>query len=298
MRYFQTLLVLVILGFTANAQQLNSSSLYDMYGTLHNPAVAGANKYASIGVSYRKQWESMPGSPETALVFGNTYLPKAKLGVGGYIYSDKTGPTKRTGAQLAISYHIPFKKGGNLSFGFEGRGQQFTYDKVKLQQYLGNDPVVAGSENRFKFDAGFGVAFTMNNFQIGASVAQLLQSQLDLYEGTGTPTQQARLYRHYYFHANYTHTLDEMTKITPNVLYIYLPNAPKEFQGGLRVEHNNLFWYGLTWRARQSWMISAGLKLKQRFNIGYSFDIYKTPLSTYDGGSYGHEIMLRYDFIK
>ena len=86
--------------------------------------------------------------------------------------------------------------------------------------------------------------------------------------------------------------------IIPHILAIYLPNAPTELQGGFRIEHHNLFWYGLALKKEQSWMISAGLRLKQRFNIGYSFDIYTTPLSVYNSGSGGHEVMLRYDFIK
>jgi hypothetical protein len=92
--------------------------------------------------------------------------------------------------------------------------------------------------------------------------------------------------------------VDQTTRIIPNLLFIYLPNAPLEVQGGARVEHNNIFWYGLTWRAEQAWLISAGVRIKQRFNIGYSFDIYYSPLSVYDDGSNGHEIMLRYDFLK
>lgn len=298
MKHIKILLLFCLVAGTANSQQLNNSSFFDLHGTIHNPASVGAKKVGSIGGSYRKQWDGMPGGPQTGLVYANTYLSKAKIGVGAYLYSDITGPTRRNGIQTAYAYHIDFKKGGVLSFGIEARVQQFSYDQVKLQSILGTDPVVAGSDSRFKFDAGFGMAFTLPNFQIGVSVAQLLQSKLDLYEGTGSPTEQARLYRHYYLHSNYTYELDEATKLIPNLLYIYFPNAPYELQVGARMEHNNLFWYGLTWRARQSWMISAGLRLKERFNLGYSFDIYRTPISTYNEGSYGHEIMLRYDFLK
>lgn len=298
MKHIAFLFVLFLAAVTVNAQQLAASSFYDMHGVLHNPATVGTKKYATIGGSFRTQWSGMPGGPQTGLIFGNTYMPKAKLGVGAYLYTDQTGPTKRNGAAAAISYHIPFKRGGNLSFGIEARGQQFSYDQVKLRAILGADPALSGSDTRFKFDAGVGVAFTTSNFQIGVSVAQLLQTKLDLYEGTAATTEQARLYRHYYLHTNYTYELDENTKIIPNLLVIYFPNAPDEIQGGVRVEHNNLFWYGLSYRARQSWMLSAGLRLAQRFNLGYTFDIYRTPLSQFDGGSNAHELMLRYDFIK
>lgn len=83
------------------------------------------------------------------------------------------------------------------------------------------------------------------------------------------------------------------TEITPNFLFIYLPNAPIEFQGGVRVEHNDLFWWGLSFRAKQSFILSAGVNIQKRFTLGYSFDVYKSPLTLFDGGANAHELMLR-----
>ena len=187
----------------------------------------------------------------------------------------------------------------SFSIGLEARFQQFSIDKAKLQNSLGpNDPVLAGADSRFKGDAGFGLAYTNKKFQAGVSVSQLIQTKLNFYTGNLSPTEEGRLYRHYYLHSNYSWDVDDITVITPHFLLIYLPNAPAEVQGGFRVEHSKLFWYGLTWRAKQAWLISAGVHIKERFNIGYSFDIYTSPLSIYDKGSNGHEIMLRYDFIK
>ncbi|HEX6334502.1 MAG TPA: PorP/SprF family type IX secretion system membrane protein [Flavisolibacter sp.] len=302
MRYFLSLLILLSGVVVVNAQQLTTSSMFDMYGVLHNPATAGSAQHGVIGGNYRKLWDAMPGGPETALLFGSGYLKKSRLGIGGYVYTDKTGPTSYKGLELAIAYHIPLKNNTTFSLGLEGRAQQFSFDRAKLAASLNTggtvDPVIAGDENRFKGDAGFGVAINNQKFQFGASVSQLIQSKLNLYEGTGTPNEEGRLYRHYYLHGNYRWKVDEATNIVPNLLMIYLPNAPLELQGGARVEHHNLFWWGVTWRSNQAWLISAGLKIKQRFNIGYSFDLYNTPLSVYDGGSQGHEIMLRYDFMK
>jgi type IX secretion system PorP/SprF family membrane protein len=290
----------------AIAQQQQTSSLYDLQGIFHNPALAGVNKYTSIGMSYRAMWDGMPGGPQTGTLFGSFYMPSAKVGLGGYIYSDKTGPTSRTGIQTAYAYHVPLRNDASFSIGIEARGQQFSFDKAKLQSSLGNDPILGSDGSRFKFDAGLGVAFTSKKFQVGAAVSQLIQSKLDFYTlnlGSGSAplperTTEAKFYRHYYFHGLYNWKVDENTVITPNFLFIYLPNAPLEFQGGARVEHRELFWWGVALRARQSWMLSAGVHVKKKFTIGYSFDIYSTPLSTFDRGSSAHEILLRYDFLK
>jgi type IX secretion system PorP/SprF family membrane protein len=281
----------------AYSQQLMTASLYDMHGNLHNPAAAGAGKHSVVGVSYRTMWEGIDGGPKTAILFGSGYLKGSNLGIGGYVYSDKTGPTKRTGLQAAVAYHIGLANDATFSIGIEGRFQQFSIDKGKLMQSLGtNDPVLAGDDSRFKGDAGFGLAYNGKKLQVGASVSQLIQSKLDFYTGNLSRTEEGRLYRHFYLHGSYQVFTDGTTKLIPNVLFIYLPNAPLEFQGGVRVEYKDLLWWGLALRARQSWMVSGGIKIQKKFTIGYCFDIYSTPLSVFDGGHNGHELLLKYQF--
>jgi type IX secretion system PorP/SprF family membrane protein len=297
MKYLLPLL-LFLTGLTCSAQQLNTTSFYELYTVLHNPATAGSAQHGIIGASFKTQWQSIPGSPKTALVYGQTFLSSSNLGVGGYLYHDVTGPTSRTGLQMAYAYHIRVKEKSSLSFGLEARLQQLRFDMAKLLAELGGiDPVTTDLSNRQKADAGFGIAYTSPKWQVGASVTQLLQTKYKLYEVAGTLSEQSRFYRHYYLHAAYKWKSDEATHLIPNVLFIYLPNAPLEIQTGLRVAHDDLLWYGLNWRWRQGWMVAAGVKLKKKFSIGYSFDLYKSPRSIYEKGSTGHELLLLYELL-
>jgi type IX secretion system PorP/SprF family membrane protein len=299
MKRFSIILVMLTATFIAKAQQMPITSFYDMYGHIYNPSTAGVEKYGQIGATFRKQWSGIPGGPQTVSLFGSTYFDKVRMGLGGYLYNDQTGPTHRTGLLLNYAYHIPTGNDGTFSLGIQGIFQQFGYDKEKLSNSLGAiDPVLASTDNRFRGDAGFGVSYTGKKLQIGASVSQLIQSQLKFYDGAGTPTEEGRLYRHYYGFANYKWNVDGETKIIPHALVVYLPNAPTEFQGGVRVEHQDLFWWGGSYRVNQSWMLSAGIRLKSRMNIGYTYDMYTTPVSGYERGSSAHEVMLRYDFKK
>jgi len=298
MKRILSILLLSLTMHTVQAQQLMNSSLYDLQGNLHNPAVAGLQQQTVLGASYRSMWSGIEGSPVTALVFGSTYLQKAKIGVGGYLYSDVTGPTSRRGIQTSYAYHIPMQNGAQFSVGLEARFQQFAIDKAMLIDALGNDPVMGGAATRFKGDAGLGVAYTSAKWQLAASVSQLIQSKLDFYTGNLQRNEEARLYRHFYLHGSYQWQVDANTRIIPNFLVIYLPNAPTELQAGARVEHRELFWWGLSLRARQSWMLSTGIKLQKKMTIGYSFDIYSTPLSVFDQGPNAHELLLRYQLSK
>lgn len=298
MKHFIVLAVFVGAVATAKAQQLQTSSMYDMQGVLHNPSTAGVYQHGMVGASYKSQWSSFSGSPKTATVFGSFDMPKHNIGLGGYLYNDKTGPTTRTGIQLAIAKHIPLANGAKFSLGIEAKGLQYSIDRAKLSTTLGADPALGTSDNQFKFDAGFGISYTGKRLQVGASVSQLVQSKLGFYTGTLTTSEEARLYRHYYLHGSYKWNADASTTITPNFMLIYLPNAPTEFVGGVRIEHNEVFWWGVALRAKQSFILSAGVNIHKKFTLGYSFDIYNTPISVYDAGSNGHEILLRYNIFK
>ena len=298
MKRILSMLLLSLTIHTVQAQQLMNSSLYDLQGNLHNPAVAGLQQQTVLGASYRSMWSGIEGSPVTALVFGSTYLQKAKIGIGGYLYSDVTGPTSRRGIQTSYAYHIPMQNGAHFSVGLEARFQQFAIDKAMLIDALGTDPVMGGAATRIKGDAGLGVVYTSAKWQLGASVSQLIQSKLDFYTGNLQRNEEARLYRHFYLHGSYQWQVDANTRIIPNFLVIYLPNAPTELQAGARVEHRELFWWGLSLRARQSWMLSTGIKLQKKMTIGYSFDIYSSPLSVFDQGPNAHELLLRYQLSK
>jgi type IX secretion system PorP/SprF family membrane protein len=197
-----------------------------------------------------------------------------------------------------VAKHIHLNSGGIFSLGIESRLQQYSIDRAKLMETLGNDPALGTSDNRFKYDAGFGLSYTSKKFQVGASVSQLVQSKLDFYTGNMSVTEEARLYRHYYFHGKYVWNVDSNTSITPNLLVIYLPNAPTEVVGGIKVEHNKLLWWGLGYRSTQSWMLSAGLHIKEKITLGYSFDIYRNPVGYFNNGANAHEFMLRYNFMK
>jgi type IX secretion system PorP/SprF family membrane protein len=297
--HMQLLLLLFFFRQNAMSQQLNSSSLFDMYGVLHNPAAAGTNPFTVVGATYKSQWQSMPGSPKTALVFASMPMNKLNIGVGGYLFSDVTGPTRRTGMEMAYAYHIKSSSGNIFSLGLEGRFQQYSIDRAKLENSLGaNDPVLSGEESKIKGDLGFGIQYKTDKILIGLSGSQLVQSKFNEYGNIGTEATASKNYRHFYLQSSYKIDVDDATSVIPNVMGVYIPNAPGEFAGGVRVVHRNLFWYGLTWKVKQSWMVSAGLKIAERLNVGYSFDIYATPLDVFSGGSNGNELMLRYEFLK
>lgn len=298
MRKYSLIVLLVGCMSMVHAQQIQMSSLADMQGLFYNPSMAGVNQKLAMGVTYRTQWTGTTGNPKTATAFGSFDLPEHKIGLGGYIFNDQTGATSRTGIEVAFAKHLPINDNAQFSIGIEGRGVQYSIDVAKLSQTLGNDPVLNSGGNKFKADAGFGISYSSKKLQLGASVSQLIQSKLGFYSGSLSPTEEGKLYRHYYFHGNYKWTVDDAAVIIPSFLVVYLPNAPMEFQGEVRMEHSEIFWWGVGARIHQGIILSAGVHIKKKFTVGYVFDIYNTPYSVYENGANAHELMLRYDLAK
>ncbi|HBE43388.1 MAG TPA: hypothetical protein DDW27_19745, partial [Bacteroidales bacterium] len=127
----------LLLNFSARAQQLPVYSQYIYNKFLINPAVAGSDGYTSWNLTAREQWVGYSGAPRTFSFSGQTRLlkrsyilkqpsarkqvfrPKSdgKVGLGGYIFSDRNGLIKRTGLQGSYAYHMWLQNSTQLSFG-------------------------------------------------------------------------------------------------------------------------------------------------------------------------------------
>ena len=298
MRKSALLIFLLVTAYGASAQQLHFMSQYLQHNSMLNPAAAGIANKNMMGVSYRSQWSSFPGSPRTFMVYGDANLEKLNAGIGAYAYRDETGPTSRTGVQLAYSYHIISRdQKQKIGLGIELRGLQYAIDKGKILTALGNDPALGGPSSKFGFDAGAGIYYTDEKLSMGAAVSQLIQSKLQLADVPNAKIS-GKLYRHYNFLANYKIQTGDDIFFIPNALVRIIENSPAEFEAGLKIDYQDKIWVAGIYKVKQLFSLQTGFKLEDRLNLSYSYDLYSTPLSIYDGGSGAHEIGLRYDFGK
>ena len=298
MRKFITLIALICLTTGAFSQQLHFTSQYLQHNAMYNPAAAGISKQDLLGISYRSQWSSFPGNPRTFMIYGDFSLTKMKAGIGAYIYRDETGPTSRTGIQLAYSYHIKTGANSRLGVGLELRALQFAVDKSKLQESLGsNDPILGGKDKKLGIDAGAGVYWTNDRLSVGAAVSQLIQSKLELANVPGAK-EGGKLYRHYNFTANYRIQTGDDIYIIPNAMARVIEHSPSEFDFGVKIDYQDKIWWAMSWRVKQFWSLQAGFRILQRVRLTYSYDYYATPISVYAGGTGAHEVGLQFGFKK
>lgn len=298
MRKLLLIALLLPAGYFSKAQQLHFTSQYMQHNSMYNPGAAGIANRNMIGLSYRNMWESFPGNPTTYMAYGDANLKKMNAGLGAYIYRDQTGPSSRTGAQLAYSYHItPSSEKYKLGIGLEFRGLQYAIDKTKISASLTNDPVLSGADSKFAFDAGAGIYFTNYKLSMGAAVSQLMSSKIALADVPGVITE-GKLYRHYNFIANYKWNTGEDIYLIPNAMVRVIEHAPTEYEFGMIAKYQDLLWWGVNYRVKQSWCLQAGIKILKKVSFGYSYDYYKTPVSVYVGGAGAHELGIQFDLNK
>ena len=289
---------IISFNYYSQGQQLHFTNQYLQHNSMYNPAAAGIANKDMIGISYRNMWSSFPGNPRTFMIYADKALEKLNAGVGAYLYRDETGPTSRTGAQLAYSYHIKSNNSNNkFGLGLELRALQFALDKNKLNASLGSDPVLAGSSNKLAIDAGAGVYFTNGKLSAGAAVSQLIQSKLTL-ANVSNASSSGKLYRHYNFNVNYKIQTGDDIYLIPNALVRVIENSPSEYEFGMNVNYQEKIWWGLGWRIDQFWTLQAGLKILNRVSLTYSYDYYQTPLSMFSGGAGAHELGLKFYLEK
>jgi type IX secretion system PorP/SprF family membrane protein len=293
------LLLCSALAYKAGAQQIFAISQYVQHNFIYNPAAAGAADNPSVGGLYRKMWSGIDGGPQTTILYGDTYFEKKKVGLAAFVYDDKTGPTDRTGGQINVSYSVDLQgdKTKRLMFGFGGMFMQYKLDKAYIAEDLPNDPLLNAPASKFTGDLSAGVYLRTPTINIGVSAEQILQSKLGFIDATnGNP--QGKLYTHYFFMADYNIRTDDEDVLIPNALLKFQPNTPVDFQGGVKLMHQDFLWIGLGYHYQQSYTVYAGVKIAHQFEIGYAYDQYQTPLSVFDNGGAGNELSLRYFFIK
>lgn len=297
-KLYKSILLISILSMSGNvmAQQLFKLSQYVEHSFLHNPGAVGANGFGTVGGAYRSQWSGIDGGPVTAVLFADKYFASKNTGIGIILYTDKTGPTSRTGGELNLSYSVKLGGDKRLMIGVGGQVIQFKVDKSKIAASIPNDPLLASNGSAIKGDAQAGIYYCSNTFNLGISAKQLIQSKLNFIKTAANPN--GRLYRQYFGTASYYIRTDEDNVLLPHVEIRYQPEAPVDYEGGLILYHKDLLHFGFSYHYQQSYTAFLGIKIRHKLSISYAYDFYNKPVSGFETGYGAHEVMLRYFFTR
>lgn len=297
MKKIFAILVLLVAVVQLNAQQLPHYSNYMLNDYPMNPAVGGSNPYF-VGMSNnRYQWIGITDAPRTYMLSVNGPTRNLKMGLGGLLFTDIVGPTRRTGLYASYAYHLKLNEKIRLSLGLSAGLLQFMVDGSKLTLHDPHDNVISsGVESVFMPDFGAGVyAYSIDKkWYVGASVPQILQSKIRF--SNYTSSELSKLATHYYVTAGYKFPLGDDFKVEPSVCLKYVTPAPFQFDLGLRAIYKDKIWLGGAFRYLDAISAIVGFTMQENLTFAYSYDFTTTDIKKYSTGT--HELMIGIKFHK
>jgi type IX secretion system PorP/SprF family membrane protein len=305
------LILLLNLQQSIKAQLTPIYSQYMLNGFILNPALAGADGCEILNLISRQQWVGYDDYPRTNWISFQTriikrkYLIKnflgkkklkpkttGKVGIGGYLYNDRTGFINRNGGQFSYAYHINLdNKNTQLSLGLAARFYQLTFNRSLIVLANQNDVYLNSvtSKNYFIPNFSAGANLLGNSYYVGVSAAELLQSKLMIngqyLNGYTNPMV-------FYVQAGYLFNLSPKYVLEPSVLEVLeQDNSLTTFT--LKVTYNSNFWMGVSFRTNMDVVYIVGFKYSYYY-FSYAFDYPLTSLSTQNFGT--HEISIALKF--
>jgi type IX secretion system PorP/SprF family membrane protein len=286
-----------------------SQYLYNKF--MINPAVAGSDGYTSFNLTAREQWVGYAGAPRTFSFSGQTRLLKrpllmkkskrnwvyrpptdGRVGLGGYVFSDKHGLVQRTGFQATYSYHLWLQNSTQLSFGLAFTGYHFKLNEKEIELEDPNDPLLNSDFRRGIFvpDAGVGAYLLNARYSVGFSADQLFQAALKI----GSPIyNRYTMRRQYYIFGNYSFEQGIYNEIQPSLIIKMSEQLRPQADIGLTYINNQSFWAGIAYRTSKAIIANIGVKYQKIF-FGYAFDFTLQEIQRVTYGT--HEITIAVKF--
>lgn len=292
-----SLVLLILVVVQVEAQQLPQYSNYMINNYAMNPAVAGSNPYFEGVSTNRYQWVGLTDAPRTYILTAHGPSKSLNMGLGGQVYTDIVGPTRRTGFSLSYAYHMKMTEKVKLSLGLSAGMVQFMVDGSKVALRDPGDLVITnGIQSVISPDFGAGIyAYsTDKKWYIGASVPQILQSNINFVE-VSTATL-SKMTRHYYITGGYKFNLNTDFVLEPSACIKYASPAPLQFDLGLRAIYHDKMWIGSAFRYLDAVAMMVGYKLQENMTFVYSYDFTTSNVRKYSSGT--HELMIAIRFHK
>ncbi len=298
MKISKVLLVLVVLVLcvvTGQAQQYNRRTQFNQNPYFINPAYAGTQIYTPMYLSYRNQWTGFENAPVT--YFFSTHFSMANnFGGGVNIIRDETGGAiSNTQVELTASYSVDLSSNNAFSMGLSSLINQFFFDGTELVLRDSNDPVfTGGKEQSLNFDGNVGLMLYGENYFLGLSIPQFLQSKYNI-KSSDNILYKNKNFRHYYLTAMYNFDMTDDIQFTPSVLVKYLKASLPQVDLAVQLKMKDMVTLGIGYRHRDALTTSLGLKFND-FLISYAFDY--TISNAQLLSPYTHEVTLGYNIQR
>lgn len=258
-RLFVSILVLIVCA-RLKGQQFTQFSSYLINSMGINAAYTGSKDATEFLANYRKQWITLPGSPQTISLNGNGFFKERNIGLGGALLSDKIGGTKTTNIAFNGSYRI--KVGAyKLQFGLNAGSLFYKQQLNDLDIVDAGDKVLTGSElTVISPILGSGIYFFNDDLYLGLSSPDLLESSL------------INKKRHYYFSLGKVFNITSTLKIKPALLAKYVQSSMLQLDLSTTLIFKDYFGVGASLRTGAGFVVSGQVYPTDYLTIAMAYD--------------------------
>ncbi|WP_439153064.1 PorP/SprF family type IX secretion system membrane protein [Winogradskyella sp.] len=294
--YKNTLIIVAFLLFgSLYAQQEPNYTLYRYTMNVINPAFAGADGNTSFTSSFRSQWISVQGAPETQSFFYSQPLGD-KIGLGLTLVSDQVFVESQTSFNIDFSYRLQVSETANLFLGLKAGGSTYSVDRGNLSNIgLPVDPALSNIDNGFRPNFGAGAYLLHDKYFVSLSVPRILSSErIDKAEGRVT---QATQEAHVYLAGGYNFDISDNTEFRPSTMVRYVSGTPLSLDLTAAFRFYDKFELGAAYRTDEAFSGLMMVNLADWMDIGYAYESStRDEITTNSNGT--HEILVRFNFKK
>jgi type IX secretion system PorP/SprF family membrane protein len=283
------LIIILLVGLTATAQQDPQYTQYMYNMNIINPAYAGSTGTTSIGALYRSQWVGLEGAPSTGTISLHSPVGK-RVGLGLSFINNKIGPIEETNAYADFSYTLPISEATKLAFGLKAGATFHNIGTANLAVSDPGDGFFAQNVNEVTPNIGVGAYYYKpNKYYLSASLPNMLNSvHLDV-----NGNKYGSEVRHFFAAAGYVFNLSENFKLKPHAFAKLASDSPISFDVNANLFMYDLVEIGAGYRLEDSFSAMINFMLSPNMRIGYAYDSIQSDLNVVSNSS--HEIFINFD---
>ena len=238
--------IFIFLSIYAYGQKAPLQSQYMFNPVALNPAFTGYENAFSIVGSYRAQWLSFPGAPQTMFVTAHTPLKKYKSSIGLQFFGDKIGIQHNNGVFGSYSYRLKLKNKSRLVLGLAAGINFYTsYENTLLSNDDNDNSINQNIVNFTSPDFSFGMHYFTKKYFISFSVPTFLN-----YKYQNNTIRVGNDFKSYNFLLGGGYLIkfnNPQYELKPSLMFRYHFNNPLQFDINIMAKLHQIFSIGFSY---------------------------------------------------
>jgi type IX secretion system PorP/SprF family membrane protein len=276
---FLSILSLVLCIQTTQAQLSGGNEHFIFNPVMINPSVAGLH-HNQLRLGYDARWVGLDGAPQNAFLNYDRMF-NGNSGWNVSVISDRLGPISTISIANAFAFHIKITGETNLSFGLKHHLTQSNLNLNKNKLLDPNDPLLNADQDGIPVN-NFDASIAVNNsekFFVGLSYRNIIPQPRFRYVGANVePILSLQAwYRQEFGDA----ALEAYTVVSAST------NNPVNTQIGVMGTFQNMVGIGLNFSPVQQVGLFTFIKLTDKFNVFYNYNLPISDISQVSKQSHG-----------